>query len=247
MSARINSVERGFTSLRHSWAPAFAGTRSSANERGFTSLRRFAENGFTLIELLVALVIFAMLSAAGVMLLGNAVSAQSQVSVHLDDKNSTQRIVSLIDQDMHEAIPRISRTENGLLAPVFFSRVPSGNEPFLQFVRGGWTNFGDAGRPDIQKVEYWLHGGKFERRSYPMVDGAKAGDPALLMDGVSSIELSFRDASGAWIDQWQSKQPLEMPSAVRMVITGTGQAPLTLMFRVGLEQKPMQAESATDA
>ena len=46
---------------------------------------RHAQAGFTLIELLVALMIFAMLAAAGVLLLGNSVSAQAQVKARLDD------------------------------------------------------------------------------------------------------------------------------------------------------------------
>ena len=40
-----------------------------------------AAGGFTLIELLVALMIFALLASASVLLLGNSVSAQAQVSI----------------------------------------------------------------------------------------------------------------------------------------------------------------------
>ena len=49
------------------------------------------EQGFTLIELLVALMIFAMLAAAGVLLLGNSVSAQAQIKAQLDDMAAVQR------------------------------------------------------------------------------------------------------------------------------------------------------------
>jgi len=218
------------------WVPACAGTRSSANERGFT-----------LIELLVALTIFAMLSAAGVMLLGNAVSAQGQVAEHLDEQSGMLRVVALIEQDMSEAIPRISRTESGLLAPAFFSRPPSESEPFLQFVRGGWINLDDSSRPDIQKVEYWLRGGKLERRIYPMVDGAAGGEPALLIGDVEQLDMGFRDGSGAWIEQWQSHEPRSLPAAVRLTINRNGEAPLTLQFRVGLGKADPVKEEGGDA
>src|SRR3546814_9242291 len=53
---------------------------------------RMRRNGFTLIELLVALVIFAMLAGAGVLLLGNSVAAQGQVRERLDELASIQRV-----------------------------------------------------------------------------------------------------------------------------------------------------------
>ncbi len=191
------------------------------------------EAGFTLIELLVALAIFAMLAAAGVLMLGNAVSAQSAVRQHLDAQGDMLRVSALIDSDMAQALPRVSRTEAGTLAPAFFSRAPTGEEPFLQFVRGGWANLDDAPRPDLQKVEYWLRDGRLERRTYPMVDGAEGGDPALLVDGVDALQLAFRDAKGVWADQWQQPGPLAMPIAMRMIVTRRDAPPLVLMFRVG--------------
>lgn len=192
-----------------------------------------AERGFTLIELLVALSIFAMLSAAGVMLLGNAVSAQGQIAEKLEEQGGMLRVAALLDQDMTQALPRISRTESGLLAPVFFARKPSSSEAFLHFVRGGWDNLDDAPRATVQKVEYWLRDGKLERRTYPMLDGAQGNDPAVLLDDVQMIELAFRDAKGAWLEEWQQTDPKAMPVAARMTITRKGEAPLTLMFIVG--------------
>jgi len=192
-----------------------------------------AERGFTLIELLVALSIFAMLSAAGVMLLGNAVSAQGQVAEKLEEQGGMVRVVALLDQDMAQALPRISRTESGLLAPVFFARKPSSSEAFLHFVRGGWDNLDDAPRASVQRVEYWLRDGKLERRTYPMLDGAQGNDPAVLIEDVEAIELAFRDATGAWLDEWQQADPKAMPVAARMTITRAGEAPLTVMFIVG--------------
>jgi len=227
--------EAGFTS---SWRSA---------QQGFACSRRSAQQGFTLIELLIALTIFAMLSAAGVLLLGNAVSAQGAVKQHLDAQGDLLRVVALIESDMAQAVPRISRTESGTLAPAFFARTPSNEEPFVQFVRGGWANMDNAPRPALQKVEYWLREGRLERRTYPMVDGAEGSEPALLVEEVSSLQLSFRGPDGAWIEEWQQPRPLAMPVALRMVVTRAGAPSLTLIFRVGTGEAGPEAGDGGDA
>ncbi|AEG48963.1 general secretion pathway protein J [Sphingobium chlorophenolicum L-1] len=194
---------------------------------------RQTQSGFTLIELLVALTIFAMLAAAGVMLLGNGVSAQAQIKLRLDDMAAVQRAGGALAADLGQAVPRISRTEAGTLAPAFWSHREGESLPILQFVRGGWDNLGDLPRPSLQKVEYWVRQGRLERRTYAQVDGAAGDDPAALLDHVEDIALRFRDARGDWREEWTPTQPDLMPRAVEMVVTRTGEPPVTLRFTVG--------------
>src|SRR3546814_17978848 len=89
---------------------------------------------------------------------------------------AVERASALITTDLAQALPRISRTESGTLAPAFYAdAVIDPHRPALLFVRGGWDNLdGHADRPTIQKVEYWLVDGRPDRRSYPFVDGARA-------------------------------------------------------------------------
>lgn len=192
-----------------------------------------AEGGFTLIELLVALMIFAMLAAAGVLLLGNSVSAQAQIKLRLDDMAAVQRAGGALAADLGQAVPRISRTEAGTLAPAFWSHREGESVPMLQFVRGGWDNLGDLPRPSLQKVEYWVRQGRLERRTYAQVDGAAGDEPAALLDHVEDVALRFRDAKGDWRDEWTPTQPDLMPRAVEMTVTRTGEPPVTLRFLVG--------------
>ncbi|WP_176595224.1 MULTISPECIES: type II secretion system minor pseudopilin GspJ [Sphingobium] len=192
-----------------------------------------AEGGFTLIELLVALMIFAMLAAAGVLLLGNSVSAQAQIKLRLDDMAAVQRAGGALAADLGQAVPRISRTEAGTLAPAFWSHREGESLPMLQFVRGGWDNLGDLPRPSLQKVEYWVRQGRLERRTYAQVDGAAGDEPAALLDHVEDVALRFRDAKGDWRDEWAPTQPDLMPRAVEMTVTRTGEPPVTLRFLVG--------------
>jgi general secretion pathway protein J len=198
------------------------------------------ERGFTLIELLVALTIFAMLAGAGVLLLGNSVSAQAQVKLRLDALAAIQRAGGALGSDLGQAVPRISRTETGTLAPAFWSHRDGEATPALQFVRAGWDNLGDLPRPSLQKVEYWVRQGRLERRTYAQVDGSAGDDPAVLLERVEDVTLRFRDARGDWRDDWTPSQPDLLPRAVEMRVTQTGEPPVTLRFLVG----PGPAEKA---
>lgn len=193
---------------------------------------RDAEQGFTLIELLVSLMIFAMLAAAGVLLLGNGVSAQAQIKARLDDMAAIQRAAGALAADLGQATPRISRTEAGTLAPAFWAHRDGETAPVMQFVRGGWDNLGDLHRPSLQKVEYWVRQGRLERRGYPQIDGAAGDEPAALLEQVEDVTLKFRDAQGKWQADWTPAQPDLMPRAVEMTILRTGAPAITLRFLV---------------
>lgn len=221
--------------------------RSAVN--GFAFSERSAEHGFTLIELLVALMIFAMLASAGVLLLGNSVSAQAQVKTRLDDMAAVQRAGGALASDLGQAVPRITRTEAGTLAPAFWAHDDGDAQPVLQFVRGGWDNLGDLPRPSLQKVEYWVRQGRLERRTYAQLDGAAGDDPAALLDNVEAVILRFRDAQGQWQDDWTPSQPDLLPKAVEMTVTRTGEPPVTMRFLVapGPVEKLEGVEAAADA
>lgn len=206
------------------------------------------EQGFTLIELLVALTIFAMLAGAGVLLLGNSVSAQAQVKIRLDELAAVQRAGGAIGGDLAQALPRISRTENGTLAPAFWAHRAGDSAPVMQFVRGGWSNLNQMPRSSLQKIEYWVRQGRLERRSYPFVDGALGTEPAVLLDGIEDVVLRFRDAQGDWREDWTPGQPDLLPRAVEAVVTRHGEPPVTLRFLVGPgpAERPL-IEGAPDA
>ncbi|MEC3911307.1 type II secretion system minor pseudopilin GspJ [Sphingobium sp. CR2-8] len=212
--------EQGFTS------------QARSAEHGFTYHARSAEHGFTLIELLVALMIFAMLASAGVLLLGNSVSAQAQIKARLDDMAAIQRAGGALAGDLGQAVPRITRTEAGTLAPAFWAHGEGESQPVMQFVRGGWDNLGDLPRPSLQKVEYWVRQGRLERRTYAQLDGAAGDDPAALLDHVEAVVLRFRDAQGKWREDWTPTQPDLLPRAVEMTVTRAGEPPVMLRFLV---------------
>ncbi|HEX7874010.1 MAG TPA: type II secretion system minor pseudopilin GspJ [Sphingobium sp.] len=200
---------------------------------GFEPSRRSAQQGFTLIELLVALLIFAMLSAAGVALLRGSVTSQAAVRAHLDRLADVQVALATLDSDLAQATVRISRTQAGTLAPAFYARPAGGDEPILQFVRTGWSNPDNAPRPSVQKVEYWWRGGRIERVGYAHVDGGAPSEPAVLLSNVTALALRFRDANGEWRGDWATTQPDLLPRLVEMTLTREGRQPIVLRFIVG--------------
>jgi len=206
--------------------------RASA-QQGFTSLNRSAEHGFTLIEMLVAIMIFAMLATAGVLLLRSTVDGQNAVRVHLDALADVQRGLATLDGDLSQASTRISRTQTGTLAPAFFGRAAQKNEPLLQFVRDGWSNPGMLRHPSLQKIEYWWRDDRFERIGYEALDGAEPPEPAVLFEGVTDLALRYRARNGSWLERWSPEKPTDLPTAVEIVLTRKGEKPLTLRFLVG--------------
>lgn len=195
-------------------------------------------NGFTLIELMVALFIFAILSAAGVMLLSGSVGAQGAVQQRLDGLAEVQRASSLMTVDLAQATDRISRTRSGALAPVFFAAGGGQADPAVQFVRTGRDNPDAATRSNLQKLEYGLSGGRLIRRAYPQVDGTEPERAAVMLDDVVAAGFRFRGADGAWRTDWRPTDPRDMPRAVELTVTRRDAAPVRMLFLVGVDPLP---------
>ncbi|HEV2748653.1 MAG TPA: type II secretion system minor pseudopilin GspJ [Allosphingosinicella sp.] len=197
------------------------------------SLRWGDEAGFTLVELLVALLIFGMLSAAGVALLSFSVRAQDMARERMDTLAEVRRAGALLTADLAQAAPRLVRDEAGLVRPAFEGGSGQGDTVALALVRRGWENLDGAPRPSLQKVQYRLAAGRLERGAYRFLDGAEAMAPTVVADGIVALRLRYRDRDGLWRDRWDPTDRAELPRALEMVIeTGQG-APVRQMFLVG--------------
>ena len=210
-------------------------------EHGFTPLRRSAEHGFTLIEVMISLLIFGMLSAAGVALLAFSVRAQGATGAKLDDVSALARLSAVMSADFAQARDRRTRNEAGDPLPAFTGESGSGSAPMLRLVRGGWSNLDAAPRAGEQKVEYRLTDGALQRVAYPMLDGAQSLPPAVLLPDVRQVALRYR-TDGAWSDRWQGPPTNPLPQLVEMRLIRTDGREFRQMFLVGTGYRPNPKE-----
>lgn len=193
---------------------------------------RSAECGFTLIELMVALLIFGMISAAGIALLRSSIDAEAASRTRLDAAAAAARANGLITGDLAQALSRLSRNERGDPVPAF-EGLSANAAVMMRFIRGGWSNLDNAPRASLQKVEYRFAEGRLERRTYGALDGAEPGPWAVLAGRIGRVEVRYRGYDGGWADHWQPLDPKLLPSAVELVLTPQRGPPLRELFLVG--------------
>lgn len=201
------------------------------------------ESGFTLIEVMISLLIFGMLSAAGVALLAFSVRAQTATGAKLDDVSAIARVSAAMSADFAQARDRQTRNETGDLLPAFTGEAGSGSAPMLRLVRGGWSNLDAAPRAGEQKVEYRLTDGNLERIAYPMLDGAEALPPAVLLANVRQVALRYR-IDGAWSDRWQGTPRTPLPELVELRLVRSDGREFRQLFLVGTGYRPTIAGTA---
>ena len=192
-----------------------------------------SEAGFTLIELLVALAIFALISVAGVMLLRSGSDTQIAVKKRLEEMALSHRLANSLEGDLAQAIARPLRDISGQPIPAFTHSEASVPGALFGFVRAGWSNFDGASRAGLQRVAYVLEGGALKRISWPMLDGTAPTDAAVLLEGVTSVTVEFRDDTGAWRDDWTATDADALPRAIALNINLAGEPEQRMLFLVG--------------
>lgn len=201
--------------------------------RIFSSAVGRREGGFTLAELLVSLFIFGLLSAAGVALLSFSVKAQESADARLDELADFRRAGALLASDLAQAAPRPARDSTGTARQAFQGSGGEQGGVTLAFVRRGWENLDDTPRASLQRVEYSLADGRLERRIYPRLDGAAPMPATIVVDGVRSLRLRYRDREGAWRERWDPTKATELPRAVELVMEATGSGITRQLFQTG--------------
>lgn len=181
-------------------------------------------NGFTLVEMMVALLIFSILSVAGVVLLRGAVNSSEVTAENLGEMAEMQRFVSLIEADLSQAMPRTFRNQDGDRLAAFFGEENEQSSSFLSFTSGGQSNINDAARSNINRIEYRFENRNITRLHYKMTDGGVISEPAELLSGIGSLELRYRDKRGVWLNDWQTERLSDLPRAVELKFVQDGRA-----------------------
>lgn len=199
---------------------------------GFEPSRRSAQTGFTLVEMLIALLIFGMLTAAGVTLLTLTVRTQETSDRLLGELGEVRSLSALMTADFGQAAPRIWRDREGRRVAAF--RGSAGNEAqLIVLTRRGWDEESDSPHSALQRVEYGLIEGRLVRRVFAQVDGASRAVTQELLGGVSNVRLRYRDREGGWRGNWDPTDPTEMPRAVELITDDEAHGQVRQLFLVG--------------
>lgn len=180
--------------------------------------------GFTLVEMMVALFVFSLLSVAGVALLRGAVNSNEVTDAKLSDMSQMQRLISLLETDLSQALPRPYRDESGEQMAAFASETGNSGRGVLSFTRGGQSNINNKPRSNMVRVSYQVNDGELQRLQYEMTDGGSISQPAILLDGISGLELRFRDKRGQWVRDWQTERLSDLPRAVELRLDQNGRS-----------------------
>lgn len=192
---------------------------------------RRARAGFTLVEVLVALAVFALIAAAGALVLARTIDTRFIVHEHAERIAELQRMRALLKADLAQAAPRRTRAPTGRPLPRALMGQTVPGDPVLTLVRAGWSNPDDAARPGLQRVEYRVVENRLERRASTYLDGARAGPPQVLYRGVSDVAVTFiQDGSEA--PAFLSSRDRPLPQAVRIVMTLDGLGRVDQLFAV---------------
>mgnify|MGYP001804186384 CR=1 FL=1 len=200
---------------------------------------RSNKSGFTLAETLVALLILAMLSAAGTSLLLGATLSSKQLNAQEAEARQTDIAQALIRNDIAALSVRGVLPDSGLGGPGnLFGQSDDLRDPILRFIRSGWVDASlGAQRSTLQYVEYRLEDGALVRAVTVRPD-ASTGTPVaerVLFENVDRVELQFfRDSvmSRDWIGD--AGQPLDvLPELIELDIVFEDERVLTIAALTG--------------
>jgi general secretion pathway protein J len=138
--------------------------------------------GFTLAEVLIALVIFALLAAAGTAVLATTIDGRFAVKAASDRTAELQRLRALLKADVGQMTAR----------PTVGDRpVASGDGAVLILTRAGWSNPSGRPRPSLQRVEWRLVDDRLERRTFDQVAGGAPSPAQIAFDGVRDVQVTY--------------------------------------------------------
>jgi general secretion pathway protein J len=162
-----------------------------------------SSRGFTLIELLVAVAIVAIIGVMALVGLNRVIDQQALARERTERWQEIQLAMRLITQDLAQLHPRATREELGETYQPSLLADPSAQFA-LEFSRGGWANPAGVPRGTVLRVAYNWEDDKLVRLHWAVMDRTLATPPvrAEILDGVTNVEVRFRDTAGEWHLEW---------------------------------------------
>ncbi|MBO9482389.1 type II secretion system minor pseudopilin GspJ [Salinisphaera sp. G21_0] len=174
-------------------------------------------NGFTLLELMVAIVLFSMISTAAYKLFMSVTRAQEATQLVLDDMDKLQRAEIILEKDVLQITRRPVRDEQGLQQAAV--KAPGPGRTLMEFTRSGWQNPLKAARSTLQRVSYAVEDHQLIRYYWPTLDRVPESTRIrqVVLSGVNSVKVRFRNDHKEWISSWPPKQNLQSAANVGRV------------------------------
>lgn len=175
-----------------------------------------AARGFTLLELLVALAVFAVVAVMAYGGLQGMLDAREHTRQTALRLGALQFAVSLLADDLRQAVPRGVRDAYGDPLPAL-----AGERDGIELTRAGHANPVEARRASIQRVRWGVESGALVRWSWPVLDRTPGSVPAgrRLLEEVRGLELEYR-VDETWQRQWppDGTAAPPLPRAVRVTL-----------------------------
>jgi general secretion pathway protein J len=155
--------------------------------------------GFTLFEVLIAVSIFALISTIAMTNLIQVGRAGERISNAQQRLSDIQFAMAYMAKDMTQLINRKVRDKYGDEQEQFML-----SENVLQFTHGGWSNFLQQTRSQLQRVEYRLEDEILFREYWLQLDQGYNDQPVKqsLLDGVEKFEVRLITTGNDKLDAW---------------------------------------------
>ena len=167
--------------------------------------------GFTLIEVLLALAIMATLAITGYRALSGMLDGEQQVTRERQRWRDLDLFFSRFEFDLSHLLPRAYRLGSTDFPSVFLQ------DNALAFVRAR------PGEPP-QRIGYRYNDSRVELLYWPQLDAPAVNAPVAypVADDVASLQLSFANARGEWVERWgdtgQLLDEAPLPRGARIVL-----------------------------
>ncbi|WP_380183840.1 type II secretion system minor pseudopilin GspJ [Kalamiella sp. sgz302252] len=191
-----------------------------------------AQRGFTLLEIMVSLVIFALVSLSGMLLLQGTLRNSDRIRTQSENFGALQRTFLLMERDFAYAIarPEQARHDKTLLPEMRYENQDGANSG-VTFLRANKLNPGGyLSRSTLQWVRWRSVNGKLMRASAPYQQGEFGLNTkeSLLLANVSAFRVRF--ARQGWMESWHATATL--PEAVEITLTTRDFGTITRLFLV---------------